>query len=98
MAQLKSNQIEKNATAMAAALMAASARTAPKARGVDDTASLFLDGDDLEKLALAMEQKATIKPDYLATFKRDANNVRNSACVFLFWCDFSCWWSYTHFL
>jgi len=83
MTQLKSNQVEKNAAAMTAALMAAAARTAPKTRGVDDIASLFLDGDDLEKLALAMEQEAANKPDYLATFKRDANNVRNSACVLL---------------
>jgi uncharacterized ferredoxin-like protein len=84
MAQLKSNEVEKNAVAMVAALMAASARTAPKARSVDDTTSLFLDGDDLEKLALAMERKAITKPDYLnSTLKRDAKNVRNSACVLL---------------
>ena len=84
MAQLKSNEVEKNAVTMAAALMAAAARTAPKARGVDDTASLFLDGDELEKLALAMERKASEKPDYMSAFmERDANNVRNSACVLL---------------
>ena len=83
MVQKNSQQIEKNAVTMAAALMAASSRTAPKTRGIDSTASLFLEGDDLEKLALAMEQKAANKPDYFATFKRDANNVRNSACVLL---------------
>jgi len=84
MAKLKSNEVEKNAVTMVAALMAASARTAPKARGVDDTASLFLDGDELEKLALAMERKASVKPDYMSAFmERDANNVRNSACVLL---------------
>ncbi len=84
MTQLKSKEIEKNAVTMAAALMAASARTAPKGRGVDSTASLVLLDEDLEKLALAMEQKGTGKPDYLSSiFKRDANNVRNSGCVLL---------------
>jgi uncharacterized ferredoxin-like protein len=84
MAQLKSKEVEKNAITMAAALMAASARTAPKARGVDSTASLVLVDEDLEKLALAMEQKGTGKPDYLSSaFRRDANNVRNSGCVLL---------------
>ncbi len=84
MTQLKSKEIEKNAVTMAAALMAASARTAPKGRGVDSTASLVLVDDDLEKLASAMEQKGTGKPDYLASvYKRDANNVRNSGCVLL---------------
>ena len=84
MAQLKSKEVEKNAITMAAALMAASARTAPKARGVDSTASLVLVDEDLEKLALAMEQKGAGKPEYLSSsFKRDANNVRNSGCVLL---------------
>ncbi len=84
MAQLKGRQVEKNAVNMAAALMAASARTAPKARGVDATASLVLVGNELEKLALAMERKAAEKPDYLcSTFRRDANNVRNSDSVLL---------------
>ncbi|MBU2534610.1 MAG: hypothetical protein KKD83_00380 [Chloroflexi bacterium] len=69
---------------MAAALMAASARTAPKGRAVDSTASLVLVDDDLEKLALAMERKAAEKPDYLSSvYRRDANNVRNSGCVLL---------------
>jgi uncharacterized ferredoxin-like protein len=82
--QLNSKQTEKNAVAMAAALMAASARTAPKGRGVDATTSLVLVDDDLEKLALAMEQKAGEKPDYLSSvFRRDANNVRNSGSVLL---------------
>ncbi len=84
MAQFKSKEVEKNAITMAAALMAASARTAPKARGVDSTVSLVLVDEDLEKLALAMEQKGTGKPEYLSSaFRRDAHNVRNSGCVLL---------------
>ena len=84
MAQLKSKEIEKSAVTMAAALMAASARTSPKGRAVDSTTSLVLIDEDLEKLASAMERKAAEKPDYLSSaFKRDANNVRNSGCVLL---------------
>ena len=84
MAQLNSKEVEKNAITMAAALMAASARTAPKGRAVDSTASLVLMDDDLEKLASAMERKAADKPDFLSSvYRRDANNVRNSGCVLL---------------
>ncbi len=84
MTQLKSKEVEKSAVTMAAALMAASARTAPKGRAVDSTTSLVLIDDDLEKLALAMERKAAEKPDYLSSvYRRDANNVRNSGCVLL---------------
>jgi len=84
MARLNSKEAEKNAITMAAALMAASARTAPKGRGVDSIASLILMDDDLEKLASAMEKNATEKPDFLsAVHRRDANNVRNSGCVLL---------------
>ena len=84
MARFKSEQAEKNAIRQVSELMAASARTAPKARGVDDIETLILDGDDLEELAGAMEQEAGEKPQYLSPFfKRDANNVRASACVLL---------------
>jgi len=84
MSHYKHEQVEKDAVKTAAALMAASARTAPKARGIDDMASLIIDGDDLEKLAVAMERKAEEKaPHLMAAFKRDASNVRNSSCVLL---------------
>jgi uncharacterized ferredoxin-like protein len=84
MAHIKYEQAEKNAAEMAAVLMAASARTAPKGRGVDDMKSLIVDGDDLEELAVAMERKAEEEPPYQSpVFKRDANNVRSSNCVLL---------------
>ena len=77
-------QAEKNAAEMVATLMAASARTAPKARGIDDMESLILEGEDIEELATAMERKAEEKPSYLSSaFKRDANNLRSSNCVLL---------------
>ena len=77
-------QAEKNAAEMVATLMAASARTAPKARGIDDMESLILEGEGIEELATAMERKAEEKPSYLSSaFKRDANNLRSSNCVLL---------------
>ncbi len=84
MSRFKSAQSEKNAARMVAELMAASARTAPKGRGVDSMESMIMDGDDLEKLAMAMEQKAEGKPSYLSSvIVRDANDVRKSSCVLL---------------
>ncbi|MFC1995950.1 ferredoxin domain-containing protein [Chloroflexota bacterium] len=84
MARFQHEQAEKDAIKIAATLMAASARTAPKARGVDAIGSIILDGDDLEELAAAMEREAEGKADYLSSvFRRDANNVRHSSCVLL---------------
>ena len=84
MSRCKGEQAEKDAVRMAAALMAASARTAPKARGIDAIETLILDGDDLEELAAAMQREAEEKPPHLSSvFTRDANNVRNSGCVLL---------------
>lgn len=84
MTHYKQAQFEKAAATTAAMLIAASARTAPKARGIDDMTSLIIDGEDLEKLAVAMESKAAQKAAHLASaFHRDAQNVRNSSCVLL---------------
>lgn len=84
MARLKSEEAGKDAVRMTAAMMAASARTAPKGRGVDAIETLIVDADDLEILASAMERKAQEGPSHLSSvFKRDANNVRNSSCVLL---------------
>lgn len=83
MSCVNSQQSEKEAIKMAAALMAASARTAPKAGGIDNVKSLILDGDDLEGLADAMERKAEEKPSLSEAFIRDAKNLRNSSSVLL---------------
>ena len=84
MGQFKSEEVEREAVRMVAAMMAASARTAPKARGVDAVETMVIDGDDLELLAGAMEAKAKEQPPYLSpVFIRDAGNVRNSSCVLL---------------
>jgi len=84
MAQYKREQTEKDAALTAASLMAASARTAPKGRGLDAIETLVLDGDDVDRLAQAMESRAEKMPAHLAPIlKRDAKNVRASKCVLL---------------
>ena len=80
MAKFDSAEIEKDAARTAASMMAAAVRTAPKARGIDAIKTIILEGQDLEDLARAVEKKAD-KPD--SFFIRDANNLRNSACVLL---------------
>ncbi len=77
----------KNAVKTAAELMVASAKTAPKARGVDNIVTLVLDSkEELEKLASKMEELA---PEYGDFFRRDAQNVRNSLAVILIGCSIS---------
>ena len=83
MALIDSAEAEKGAVRLAAQLMAAAARTAPKARGLDSIKTLIVDGEDLEKLALAMEAKVREKSREVAFFARDAGSVRKSAAVLL---------------
>jgi uncharacterized ferredoxin-like protein len=83
MAILTSGEIEKEAVEMTASMMAVSARTAPKTRGVDSVKMIVLTGEDLEKLATAMERKVEEKSTELPGFKRDADNVRGSAAVLI---------------
>jgi uncharacterized ferredoxin-like protein len=83
MAILTSGRIEREAVEMGASMMAVSARTAPKTRGVDSVKTAVLTGKDLEKLAAAMERKVKEKSTELPGFKRDAENVRSSAALLL---------------
>jgi uncharacterized ferredoxin-like protein len=83
MAILRSEKIEKDAVEIGASIMALSARTASKTRGVDSVKTLILTGNDLEQLAVAMEKKVREKSTELPTFKRDADNIRKSAAVLL---------------
>lgn len=64
-----------------AELMALSARTAPKARGMDSLSISAITGKEKERLADEMDRLA----DELGQqfFKRDANNVRQSPVVLL---------------
>ncbi|MEM1623838.1 MAG: DUF2148 domain-containing protein [Sulfolobales archaeon] len=69
---------------LVAKLMALSAITAPKGRGVDNVAVKILDkSDELESLAATMEELA---PEYGEFFARDAASVRKSEAVVLIGC------------
>lgn len=61
--------------------MAISAKTAPKARGVDNiVVSILSDKETLNKLANKMEEMADELGEYMV---RDANSIRNSQAVVL---------------
>ncbi len=83
MARISASEAQQQAIRLAASLMAAAARTAPKTRGLDSTETLILDGEDLESLAAAMEAKAQEKGNKLLSFGRDAKNIRSAAAVLL---------------
>ena len=83
MAKIAAQDAQQQAVRMAAGLMAAAARTAPKTRGLDSTETLILDGEDLEILAKAMEAKVAEKNNKLPSFARDAKNIRGASAVLL---------------
>ncbi len=64
-----------------AELMAIAAKTAPKARGIDNIViALVRDRNEIERLAKKMEELASVYGDFMA---RDAENVRKSIAVLL---------------
>jgi uncharacterized ferredoxin-like protein len=84
MARINSAEAEREAVLEIARLMAVSARTAPKGRGLDSVKTLILYSDDeLERLAQVMEARYEETPDTLSFFKRNAEDVRKSAAVVL---------------
>ena len=72
---------EKNHLLRTAEAMAAAARTAPKTKGMDYVESLILTEEELEALALVMEEMAAEGGP--AILKRDAACVRKSGAVLL---------------
>jgi uncharacterized ferredoxin-like protein len=83
MARIDAALAQQEAVKTAACLMAAAARTAPKARGLDSVQTLIVDGKELELLAKAMEAKVEAKAHRLPTFARDAQGVRTAGAVLL---------------
>jgi len=59
------------------------ARTAPKAKGVDDIITALVEKEDIEALASCMEKLADTKGAGFAFLKRDAANLRNAGAVVL---------------
>ncbi len=80
---MNSVEAEEKAIIDAAKLMAISARTAPKARGVDRIVTALVTGEEKERVAEAMEKKMEQKKNPLQGFKRDAENLRKSTAVLL---------------
>ena len=79
---IDSKTAEKEGAIAAAKAMCVAARTAPKTKGMDFMDTGILTGEELERLALAMEEIADAEGmDFL---RRDAANVRASQAVVLF--------------
>jgi len=77
-------QMEEQAILMTANRMCAAARTAPKARGVDNILTLVLTGKEKDVLADKMDEIWMREFDQnIGHFPRDANNLRSSQAVVL---------------
>ncbi|MBS7615088.1 hypothetical protein KEJ18_05090 [Candidatus Bathyarchaeota archaeon] len=79
----RDSQVEERAILAAANLIAASARTAPKARGVDNIKTAVVYGEEKDQLADMMERRMERKRNPLQAFKRDAQSVRKSPVIVL---------------
>ena len=75
--------VEEEAASQAARLIAASVRTAPKARGVDNVLTAIVTGKEKDALAERMETRVERKANPISAFKRDAESVRKSPMVLL---------------
>ncbi|MEM1639759.1 MAG: DUF2148 domain-containing protein [Desulfurococcaceae archaeon] len=74
----------KNGVLRVAELMIVSAKTAPKARGMDNLSMVIIaEREEIEKLARKMEDLASLYGDF---FKRDADTIRKSDAVVLIGC------------
>lgn len=78
---LKGSEMEQKAVEEVAALMCAAARTAPKAKGTDNLATLVVTGKDKDKLSEEMRRIA--KETNIKEFVRDADCVDASGAVVL---------------
>ena len=80
----QSNEMEEKAILEAAALICAAARTAPKAKGMDNIVTLVLTGEDIVKLSEKMQQiglREFGQPE--GHFARDAANLLQAQAVVL---------------
>lgn len=80
---IHSVKAEGEAILVAAKLLAITARTAPKGRGVDRIVTAIVTGAEKERIAKAMEAKIRQKRNPLQGFQRDADNLRKSPVVLL---------------
>lgn len=76
-----SQEIEERAAGRIAELMCVAARTAPKAKGVDNLVTLIVDGG--EKAQLAAQMRRIAAESGMQFFERDAGCVEKAAVVVL---------------
>jgi len=75
------NDVENKALLDVASFMCVAARTAPKAKGIDNIVTKIIEGVNLEKLAAKMKYFA--EKENKPNFARDAEGILKSACVVL---------------
>ena len=73
-------ELEKAAALQVAVLMAASARTAPKTRGIDNIETLAIDDEPTKRKLVAKMREIAAKEDR-PSVARDAGNIENSPAV-----------------
>lgn len=76
---VKGNEMERAAIDQVAALMCAAARTAPKAKGIDNLSTLVITGSDIKKVSAEMRRIA--QENDIPFFARDAGNVDTSMAL-----------------
>jgi len=76
-----SQDIEKRAVERIADQMCVAARTAPKAKGVDNLETLVINGQDIKQLSAEMRRVA--EESGMQFFERDANCIDKAALVVL---------------
>lgn len=78
---ISSQEVEERAVEQIANLMCVAARTAPKAKGIDNLVTLIVNGQDKEQLSAEMRRVA--KESGMEFFDRDANCIDKAALVVL---------------
>lgn len=79
---MPNKKAEKNALVQIAGFMAAAARTAPKAKGVDNIKTLVI-STEKEKLKLIKAMNTAAKKHDKPGFKRDAQNLLHAAAILI---------------
>jgi uncharacterized ferredoxin-like protein len=78
----KSEQLEKEAALQVSNLMAASARTAPKTRGIDNIEVISVD-DDAARTKIIAKMKEISKAENRPSLERDANSIGYSPAMLI---------------
>ncbi|MCG2712058.1 MAG: DUF2148 domain-containing protein [Candidatus Omnitrophica bacterium] len=77
---MRNSQVEKNALIQIAGFMAAAARTAPKAKGIDNIKILII-STEKEKLKLINAMNEAAGKHDKPGFKRDAQNLKHTGAI-----------------